>query len=330
MSGKRVRKEKTMHIYRGESISPGVALGKGYIFIDVISCPLPNTCVSLDKINGEKKLFTKALEQTRIQIKDMIDKVREEIGTDESSIFRAHLAIVNDNSFITKVVDNIEGEKLSALSAVKSVVENIARMFSGLSSPQAQMKTADILDIGRRLIINICLTRPSEFIPDMSIGTKGKDLIFVTRMLLPSQIPYIDRTKILGIISELGNKASHSAVIAKSLGLPVVFGVPDALKHIHNNDEVIVDGSSGIVYVDPKPEIKNEFETIRKKFFDFKRHLQSLTDLPACTTDGCEVNLYANIGAFADVEMALKCNLQTCCRENERERGCNSDSGHRR
>ncbi|MBN1522553.1 MAG: phosphoenolpyruvate--protein phosphotransferase, partial [Candidatus Aureabacteria bacterium] len=231
----------------------------------------------------------------------------KEIGFDESNIFQVHMGILEDKSFIGEIQRRIEEDFFNAESAVKTVIEVWERRFSESFSPQVQVRAADVLDVGKRILANLCIDETlCLFRTEIPVETMGKNVIFVTRVLLPSVTAFIDKKKIKGIVAELGNKASHSAVIAKSLGLPAVFGVANALKNIKNGDEVILDGSSGTVFVHPDPEVKNEYETIRKDFSLYQKRLGKLVDEPSVTKEGREIELYANIGALADAETAVK------------------------
>ncbi len=303
--------QKKIYIYRGESISPGVAIGNAYIFRNVISNKIKHSTVPKYKVAIEKKRFLKAVQDSKNEISELVDNVHQEIGHDESNIFRMHIGILDDEQFISDIIRQIEWVFFTAESAVKTVIDSWVDRFSDSDSLQLQVKSADILDIGNRIIANLCMTEAIYGVNnEAQVETITKNLVFVTRILLPSHLAFISKRKIIGIIAELGNKASHSAVIAKSLGIPTVFGMSNILGNIINGDEVIVDGSSGNVILNPDDKIKDEYETSRKKFFVYKKRLEELTDLPSITRDNREIELYANIGAFADTEMALKYNAR--------------------
>jgi len=304
---KKVKKKTKMKIHRGEGISPGVAVGKAYIAEDMIHQELKKVTMSRDRIPQEKDRFKKSLEESRKEIQDLIEKVDKDLGADESSIFQMHLGIISDKSFTGKILRLIEDESLTAESAVKSVVEHWEKRFLESSSQNLQMKMADILDIGKRLLTNLCTDKSvCDYSTGISIEDVGEDVILISRILFPSSAAFAGHKEIVGILAELGNKTSHSAVIAKSLGLPVVFGIPDLLRNVRNGDEIIIDGSSGIVFINPDEKIRNEYETIKKSFSSYRKYLEGLTDTPSITKDGREIELYANVGAYADVDMALK------------------------
>lgn len=300
---------KKMAVHRGVNISPGVAIGKAYIFKDIMHTPTPVVKISDNEKSFEKERVRDSLSASKGELSVIVDRVNKELGYDESNIFQVHLQILDDEQFVTDIFSLIDDQSYSAESAVKAVVEKWDVRFSEMDSDEYRMKSADIIDVGKRVLSNLCLKGAvCPYKTDINLTEIDSNVIFITKVLLPSVTAYIDRKKILGIIAELGNRSSHSAVIAKSLGLPSVFGVPYITEFIEDGDEVILDGSSGIVYVNPTKHVKNEYETFRKKFTSYKERIEGLTADPAVTKDGIDVSLFANIGAFADVDMALKYN----------------------
>ncbi len=219
------------------------------------------------------------------------------------------MGILEDDAFKREIYRLIEDELISAEDAVRKAVQIWEKRFLDSNNYQLMEKRADILDVGKRILANLCIEGAAcSYRTELPYYSIGKDVVLVTKILLPSLMTLIDKSKIVGIVSELGNKASHSAVLAKSIGLPAVFGVEKATENIVNGDELIVDGSSGIVFVNPDKNLKNEYETIRKKYFSYRKRIEKLVDKPSITKDGVEIELYANVGAYADVETALKNN----------------------
>ena len=296
-----------MRVFHGEGIAPGVAIGRVHVFEDIIHRNVPKTIILPSAREREQLRFLKAYEATLAEINELIKKVHREIGLDESAIFQAHVLILNDKRFAGEMLRLVSDELLSAESAVRQVVESWEKTFSASSSAALQSKVFDIIDIGKRILAKLSREgTPGEAVEQPAPIPQGGAVILAARMLLPSHTAFIDKKQIAGIITELGNKASHSAVIAKSLGIPTVFGVKGVVSSFQSGDEVIIDGSSGTVLVNPDAAVRREYESIRRKFVVYRHHLESLTDLPCVTPDGRSVALYANIGAVADMEMALR------------------------
>ncbi|MHB9154650.1 MAG: phosphoenolpyruvate--protein phosphotransferase [Endomicrobiales bacterium] len=292
-----------MRIYRGEGIAPGVALGTAFISGELAPRVPQRETVGRGKLPEEKARLLKACDDASEETRRLVEKVRAEIGAGESVIFQAHLLILKDKNFVGEMVRRLEEESLSAESAVQLVVDDWEKTFSSSPSPQLQMKVFDIIDIGKRILSKLSL---SHAFPRFPSGRKAANTILAGKMLLPSHTAIIDRNNVTGIVAELGSKVSHAAVIARSLGLPSVFGVPNVIRNIKNNDELIVDGSSGIVYVNPDDEVKKEYESFKKRYHGYMKQLDRLTALPSVTLDGREIGLYANVGACADAELAVK------------------------
>jgi len=281
-----------MEIYRGENISPGVAFGRAFVFQEIMHARYTRVTILPEKAVFEQKRVREAIDASIREIAELITKVNDDLGYDESTIFQVHRGILEDPSFFDEIVTLIGDELVNAETAVRAVVERWEQRFAAAPSPQFAMKAADLLDIGKRIMANLCYGGAvCPFRDDLSFPEMGQDVIFVARMLLPSVSAYIDPRRVKGIIAELGNKSSHSAVIAKSLGLPTVFGVEHALARITDGDEVIIDGSAGIVFVRPDEKIRKEYETFRADFTRYQSRIETLSELPAVTTDGVSILL---------------------------------------
>lgn len=279
----------------GTAVSPGFCRGKVYI-LDRFS----DKVIKVAKVGTkaeELKNFQLALEKVTIQTIYMEKRVSELLSEQDAAIFHTHLMILEDRSFSSKVQELIE-QGTGATRAVHEVVQSYIEVFSAMEDPYLRERSADMEDIGRRIIDVL------EGNENNQVKLKEKRVI-VAEDIFPSDMAMLDHDKILGIVTEKGNIYSHAAIMAKSLGIPAVLGVRGLLHAANVKDRMIVDGSSGHVYLNPDKAICNEYERLEKDFASKLKELEHLRDLPAVTTDGTRVFLRANIGLVSDIRVAV-------------------------
>ena len=278
----------------GTAVSPGFSRGKIYI-LDRFN----DKVIKLAKVGSaseEQHKFSQALEKAKIQTIYMEKRVSETLSADDAAIFHTHLMILEDRSFSTKVTDHIE-QGMGAARAVHEVVQHYIQAFSAMEDPYLRERSADMEDIGRRIIDAIEGNNSNEI-------TLKEKRVLVADEIFPSNLAMLDPNKILGIVTEKGNSYSHAAIMAKSLGIPAVLGVPGLMAAANVKDEIIVDGTSGHVYLNPDTGIKKEYMRLEEEYAVRMKELESIRDLPAVTTDGVVITLSANIGLISDVRVA--------------------------
>ncbi len=278
----------------GTSVSPGFSRGKIYI-LDRFN----DKVIKLAKVGSaaeEQHKFSQALEKAKIQTIYMEKRVSETLSADDAAIFHTHLMILEDRSFSAKVTDLIE-QGMGAARAVHEVVQHYIQAFSAMEDPYLRERSADMEDIGRRIIDAIEGNNSNEV-------TLKEKRVLVADEIFPSNLAMLDPNKILGIVTEKGNSYSHAAIMAKSLGIPAVLGVAGLMAAANVKDEIIVDGTSGHVYLNPDAGIKKEYMRLEEEYAVRMKELESIRDLPAVTTDGVAITLSANIGLISDVKVA--------------------------
>jgi phosphotransferase system enzyme I (PtsP) len=278
----------------GTPLSAGFSRGKVYI-LDRFSDKVIKLATVSSKAEEHKK-FTIGLEKAKIQTIYMEKRVSETLSADDASIFHTHLMILEDRSFSSKVFDLID-QGLGATRAVHETVQHYVQAFSAMADPYLRERSADMEDIGRRVIDGM------EGNDTATVTLKEKRVI-VADEIFPSDLAMLDHDKILGIVTEKGNVYSHAAIMAKSLGIPAVLGVSGLIKAANVKDEIIVDGSSGHLFLNPDSDIKKEYARLEQDHAGRMKELEGLRDLPAVTSDGTAIVLSANIGLISDVRVA--------------------------
>lgn len=292
-AGQPRRSSTRQAVLTGIGIAPGFAAGKvsilsrGHSAQPVLERALPRA--------EEHKRLKIALEKARIQTIYLEKRVGEMLSEADAAIFHSHLMILEDRGFIGKITTLID-EGLGAQRAVSEVVGQYVAAFLQMEDPYLRERSADMEDIGRRLEDALNGNHRSDKLKD--------NRIIIARELLPSDLATMDPAKVIGIATERGNLNAHAAIMARALGIPAVFGVEGLLKQVGVRSEVIVDGTSGCVYLNPDQSVKDEYLRLQGEYDLKQRALEGIRDLPAITPDGCRVALLANVGLVSDVRVA--------------------------
>ncbi|RNC70995.1 MAG: phosphoenolpyruvate--protein phosphotransferase [Desulfuromonadales bacterium] len=289
------KKEKRSLMLLGTSVSANFSRGR----VAIIDHRAESDGMEVTKVRPrqeERSRFLMALEKAKIETLYMEKRVAETLTKEDAAIFHTHLMILEDRGFIGRVIDLIEND-YGAVRGVNEVVAHYVNAFSQMEDPYLRQRSADMEDIRRRIIT--CLDGSGH------ARLKLRDRrILVANEILPSDMAMLDHEKILAIVTEKGDMNSHAAIMAKSLGIPAVVGVEGLLQNLGLRDEVIVDGNSGHIYINPSAKIKGEYDRLELDLCSKRRELGELRDLPAVTRDGIEVRLRANIGLVSDVKVA--------------------------
>ncbi len=290
------KKGKQPLVLIGAPVSPGFSMGKIYM----LSRRGSRSTSQLEKIlprPEEHKRFLLALEKAKIQTLYMEKRVAQLISKEDAAIFHSHLMILEDRGFIAKIQELIDND-FGAARSVQDVVDFYVAAFSRMEDPYLRSRSADMEDIGRRIIDSLEGN-------DKAPKRIREKRILIAEEILPSDLATFDPEKIAGIVTEKGDVSSHAAIMAKSLGIPAVLGIDRALAYIGLRDEVIVDGNTGHVYINPDDRIKTEYERLQRDYSLKRKELEEIRDLPAVTRDGCRAFLRANIGLLSDIRVAL-------------------------
>jgi phosphotransferase system enzyme I (PtsP) len=213
----------------------------------------------------------------------------------DSAIIEAYRMMLEDRGFLDKIDAHIAAG-LAGESALKRVVEEYVDTFTAMSDEYLRERAADVRDVGLRLLRNLLGIDENERV-------LAKDTVLVAEELSLSDLSLIDHEHLAGIVMATGGVTSHATILAKSFEIPTVVGAEQVLELVREGDAVLVDGNAGAVFVNPAPEIVREYDRLGRDYQAFNRELDALRSLPAETTDGRRVNLYANVGLIADLPL---------------------------
>jgi phosphotransferase system enzyme I (PtsI) len=284
---------------RGTGVSSGIAQGAAFVLACTNRSAAPRRSVDLEEVAGELSRFETAVARAERELLALKADVAVRIGANEAEIFAAQALVVRDHSFISQVSEIVRQKLVNAESAVAEVIERFTNTFDQIPDAYLRERAADIRDVGRR-VLSALIEREGPEVLDIPAGS-----IVVTDELFPSTTARIELGSVLGFVTERGGKFSHTSILARSLRTPAVTGAVDAPLHIKTGDQLIVDGVSGLVFLNPEPALQHEYARIEADLRSYKHDLQQLVDLPAVTRDGCAVPLSANVSKFADTEPAF-------------------------
>ncbi|HYA27960.1 MAG TPA: phosphoenolpyruvate--protein phosphotransferase, partial [Acidobacteriota bacterium] len=297
---RRERAAKTKQRWRGRlnglAASPGFGRGKAF----VLEPRMELSAISKKKVRNpqhEKERFRGAVERGIEQIGVVKNRMSHLISPEEGAIFDVYRLILEDPEIIRQIEHQIVRESFSAEYAVRVVFERYLESIGKIDDSYLRERTTDVKDAAQRLLENLS-------------GSDGKqyeipgDAVLVAQDLSPADLSMLEGDKFKGIVLATGGVTSHASILAKSFEIPAIVAVEELMDNIHQGDLVIVDGNAGSVHVNPNQEVIREYDRLERDYAELNRELGALKDLPAETTDGHRVALYANIGLLSDVAFA--------------------------
>ncbi len=287
-------------MYKGTGASSGIAIGKAFV-LPAWEWDFPDKMIDVADLAYEFERLYEGIRTSKSELENIKKDISEYIGNEESSIFDAHLAILEDPIFMNEVQGIIQRQYKAAEVAVKEVIEKFVAMFDLLDDEYMKERALDIKDVGNRLLKHLLGT------PEVELPADNQPYILVAKELSPSQLVHLDPANILGIVTMLGGTTSHSAIMSRAFGIPFVLGLEGKLETpIKTGDLLIIDGDEGTVFVNPEPAIIEQYNIRKQNWLKYKERLQQIADVPAVTLDGQEVQLEANISSFKELDLALK------------------------
>lgn len=282
---------------KGTSASAGIGIGKAVI---VEETELIISKTPVEDAEAEKSRFQSAvklaMEQTEALAKDLATRV----GEKEAEILNGHILLLSDPMLVGEIESTISGENVVSEYAVEAVCNTYADMFASMGDELMQQRATDMRDIKTR-IQKILLGVSSVDIAALPMGS-----VIVAKDLTPSMTAGINPANVTGIVTELGGKTSHSAILARALEIPAVVALEGFLGKVTEGADLVLDGSDGTVFINPDESVKAEYAAKREAFLKEKKELEQYIGKPTITKDGVTVELVANIGKPEDVEKVLQ------------------------
>lgn len=281
---------------RGIPVSPGVALGTARLIV--------NQRVKLEKRANrdpleEKRRLTAALAAAESQLEQLASLAEAKVGSEQAAIFEAQKMMLADPELVGEVSRRIEAEKINAEYALNETMTTYMELLGQADSDYLRQRVADLKDVTQR-VIGILTGQAGTALETESAA------VIVAHDLLPSETISLDEKKILGFVTVLGGSTSHSAIMARTLGVPAVAGVDNALTAIRDGDMVAVNGATGEIVVNPDPATVEHYRQLQEEFIAASQALLKWRTVEPVTRDGYRIELAANIGSPRDAAAALK------------------------
>ena len=281
--------------FEGAGVSPGMACGKIHVVRDDLD-DVSRYRIAPSQIPDEIGRFETALIQTRMQILEMQQRIAESIGAKDAAIFDAHLLVVEDRTLIDEVLRKLETELCNVEWVFQEVATRYAETLNKIDDPYLRERALDIQDVTKRVVRNLQGKAPKTFL------ALSESHILVAHNLTPSDTASMNRANVLGIATDLGSRTSHAAILARSLNIPAVVGLHDITAKLETGQHVLVDGSDGLLIVNPAPETIGHYAELESRRARVVAQLKELRTTRSTTRDGRHIVLSANIELPEDVE----------------------------
>ena len=276
---------------QGKGVSAGVGVGPLYFYrratVEIHNTTVEDTDAEWHRFKGAQ---TGAVEQLGV----LAEQARAEAGDEAAMLFETHQMMAEDLDYEEAIEDLIVNQKLNAEAAVSQVAEQFAAMFAAMDDTYMQARAADVQDVSQRIIGILCGVVQGGIASDVPVLLAADDLA-------PSETIQLDKSKILGFITAGGSGSSHTAILARTMGIPAIVGMGDALKPEYEGRQAIADGSTGALVIDPDDETRDRLPKKREEQLRLQRLLETLKGQENVTKDGKTVRIYCNIGSPEDV-----------------------------
>lgn len=285
-----------MQIYKGKSVFGGIAIGK----ISVYSKAEQQVKrLKIENVEKEVERYHEATATAIQQLQELYDKALREVGEANAAIFEIHQMMLEDDDYAESIENMIQMQKVNAEYAVAQTADNFARMFSLMDDDYMKERAADVKDISERLL--------TVLQGEESQGVESQEpSIIVADDLAPSETVQLDKDKVLSFVTVHGSLNSHSAILARTMGIPALVGTKLPVDDTVNGKLGIVDATNGIIYVDPDEVTLGKMKELQKIELEKKKLLETLKGKENITLDGQKILLYANIGNTKDLATVLQ------------------------
>ena len=281
----------------------GIAASKGYAIGNVVIKEEKEVVIietTVNDIEAEKQRLKDAVQNSKTQLMKIKEKAEKDLGAEKAAVFESHIILLEDPEFTGAVEMNIESSRVNAEKALNDVVDMYIGIFASMEDEYMRERAADIKDVGGRILTNL-------------LGNGGVDLenlnentIIVAHDLTPSDTAQLDKNKVVGFLTNIGGRTSHSAIMARTLEIPAVVGLNDITECVKDGDVVILDGEKGIVIINPEKNLIDEYKAKKVAYEKEKEELKKLVDVETVTKAGKRVEVCGNIGKAEDIHQVLE------------------------
>src|SRR3989440_9569026 len=288
-----------MEIKKGIAVSPGVVISTAVV-LDAEDLAVPKRHIEEKEVPHEITRLKEALDHSVIELEGLRVGMEQKFGKDIGNILNFHIAVLRDKTLINPVVKMIQEQKLTAEYAVAAVMRKYAASFQARPDGYLSGRVKDVQDIERRILHKLIGEK------EESLHHLNTDVVVIAHDLLPSQTAALDKMHVRGFATDVGGRTSHTAIVARAMGIPAVVGLGNLTAEVSGGDTIIIDGNRGVVIINPDEEQLAEHREYEKKREAQEISLRELDTLPAVTRDGHIISLQANIEFPAETDDALR------------------------
>ena len=282
---------------KGIGASPGIVLGKALVIKDT---ELVIERKTITDCETEVSKLRAAVEISKIELTKVKEKALVELGEHEAEIFEAHLLVLEDPELIESAISKINDEKVNAEFALNEIKEMFVSMFESMDNEYMRERAADIKDVTNRVLRHILDVKIVD------LANLDEEVVLVAHDLTPSDTATMDKKKVLGFLTDVGGRTSHTAIMSRTLEIAAIVGLSSATKEIKDGDFVVFNGNTGEVIINPDEKTISTYTQLKADFEKYKKDLESLKGKASVTTDGRHVELAGNIGTPGDVVGLIK------------------------
>ena len=284
-------------MYKGTGASPGIALGRALV---IEHSELVIEKKTIENIDKEIQKLESAVKVSKEELTKVKEKALAELGEHEAEIFEAHLLVLEDPELIGSAISKIRDEKVNANYALNEIKEMFVAMFESMDNEYMRERAADIKDVTNRVLRHIL------GIKVVDLAGLDEEVVLIAHDLTPSDTATMNKNMVLGFLTDIGGRTSHTAIMARTLEIAAVVGLNDITKKVKDGDYIVFNGDTGEVIVNPDEETKAKYASLKEEFEEYRKSLELLKGQASITTDGRHVELAGNIGSPNDVEGLIK------------------------
>lgn len=284
-------------MFKGTAASPGIVLGKALV---LEHNELVIEKKSISDVDKEIERLNDAVAISKAELEKVRDKAKVELGEEEAQIFESHLLVLEDPELLGSAIDKVKSENVNADFALNEIKEMFVGMFEAMDNEYMRERAADIKDVTNRILRHLLGVKIVD------LAALEDEVVLVAHDLTPSDTATMDKKKVLGFLTDIGGRTSHTAIMARTLEVAAIVGLTDATDKIKDGDFVVFNGDTGEVILNPDEETIAKYSQMKKEFEEYKKSLELLKGQASVTTDGKHVELAGNIGTPNDVEGLIK------------------------
>ena len=285
--------------FRGIGVSTGIVIGKAFP-LEKVTFDIKPTWIAETEVEREVARFLDAIRTSKDQLVSIRKKIEAHADSDQVRIIDAYLMIIEDHLLVNETVAYIEKYRLSAEGSLQRVLDNLGAQFDNMQNAYLKERKDDLKHIGNRIFKNLFGYAHTN------LAELQEDVIVVAHDLSPADTAQMRKERVIGFVTEIGSKTSHTAIMAHSLEIPAVVGVSGIYEAVKKDEALIVDGLNGVVHVSPPQDVFITYLERQRRYKYYERELLKLKDLPAVTTDQKRVKLLANIEFVDELAAVLE------------------------